>query len=35
MFKELSLAVKAGDAGKVKELTDGFISQGVEPVGLN
>ena len=31
MFKELSLAVKAGDAGKVKELTDGFISQGVEP----
>ncbi len=31
MFTELSLAVKAGNAAKVKELTDGFIAQGVEP----
>jgi 5-methyltetrahydrofolate--homocysteine methyltransferase len=31
MFTELSLAVKSGNAPKVKELTDGFIAKGVEP----
>ena len=31
MFTELSLAVKAGDAAKVIELTNGFVVQGVEP----